>query len=340
MYGQKRPRASGPAKSPFSKKTIFDLPEPSRSIMLLLVGMGGSFDPTRPQRTYGGNGPYYVLPLSGDFVGACCSPSRLDTVSVATERDDQPAAYRAHAAAVEDRQRAGWSLGPLRTDPRNALVARHQYLVDLLVSKFLRLNFEFTNAAANGKRDEIREAMQGAAREGLARAVVQFKPELGKFYSYAWTAIWRALLAEQTKRAEWSAFIGAELDAPVGSAGHEVALLDLLVDDTGDVDPARIVDDRILPHFDILTERERYVISARYLDEPRQQRDIAAELGCTPQNVSLIEESALAKLRKAITGRTGKPAVRRKRRQRRETPAIPPKEQPHESKRDAAALAA
>jgi RNA polymerase sigma factor (sigma-70 family) len=340
MYGPKRPRSSDLAKDPFRKKTIFDLPEPSRSVMLRVVDIGGAYDATPPQPAYGENGRYYRFSLSDGPIRSlnqkCLWPTRRDTMSVVTQRDDQPAAYRDYAEAIEKKQERGRSTG---RDPRDALIARHRYLADMLVSKFLRGNFEFRDTDDSRKREEVREALLSAAREGLARAALKFKPELGKkFYSYAWTAIWRELLAEQTKRAEWSSLISDEsLDAPVGDDDGGRTRLDLAIDETGNDDPARIVDENILPHFDILTERERFVISARYLDEPRNQCEIAAELGCTSQNVSLIEKSALAKLREAITGR--KPKPRRKLRQRRETPAIPEKDPTNEGKYGAALAA-
>lgn len=67
-----------------------------------------------------------------------------------------------------------------------------------------------------------------------------------------------------------------------------------LTDVQGDVETV-VLAEQFEEQLGILTERERYVIVEHVMSE-RSRNDVAAELGCTPQNISQLRKSALRKL--------------------------------------------
>ena len=99
----------------------------------------------------------------------------------------------------------------------------------------------------------------------------------------------------------------ASLNTPIGrDACFSDALQDLLLDANQD-DEARIIhnDERrkqaalVRQSLAILNERERYIVTERWLkEEPRTLADIGGEYGLTRERVRQIEASALKKLKK------------------------------------------
>jgi RNA polymerase sigma factor (sigma-70 family) len=93
------------------------------------------------------------------------------------------------------------------------------------------------------------------------------------------------------------------------TANHAVSLIRSRVADTRaqqkrhPVDLTNVQDDvetvvlaeQVEEQLGILTERERYVIIEHVKNE-RSRNDVAAELNCTPQNISQLRKSALRKL--------------------------------------------
>ncbi len=97
------------------------------------------------------------------------------------------------------------------------------------------------------------------------------------------------------------------LEAPVGADG-EVALGEILADRRAE----EVLEDvlveaeveRLLQVADrVLTDRERWVLEARYGlggRDPRTLREVGRELGVSAQRIAQIEERAIAKLREAL----------------------------------------
>jgi RNA polymerase sigma factor (sigma-70 family) len=262
----------------FRSKTVYDLPEPSRTLLLQAIDTSGGagFGALKPQRSSTGLG--FSFPTRpGRHSSNCNAPTRRDRGCGISRRDDQPAAYRELAAATDAKHAASRSGRSRKSN--NHLVEDHLYLVSFLTGKFLRSNFE----ASRGDRAEVSEAFQAVAREALVRAANAFDPGRGPaFYKYAWSAIWRALLNEQKARAKWERVTKGEPD--------ESSLPPELIEVESE-SPS-------FPSLACLNVRQRQVIEARFLQN-RNQRDVAAELGCTPQNVGIIERRALELLRES-----------------------------------------
>lgn len=99
------------------------------------------------------------------------------------------------------------------------------------------------------------------------------------------------------------------LSLPIGTDkdGNEISLNDILGSDTDEIIESislKIQVGKLYQAIDsTLTRREKSIIVARYgLDgnEPKPQREIAAELGISRSYVSRIEKKALEKLRKKL----------------------------------------
>ncbi|MDR1159186.1 MAG: sigma-70 family RNA polymerase sigma factor, partial [Syntrophomonadaceae bacterium] len=94
---------------------------------------------------------------------------------------------------------------------------------------------------------------------------------------------------------------------PIGydQEGGELSLIDVLTveNDIVDIVDLKIQEEKIRCNLDILSERERHIISMRYgLNNciKKTQRDIARSLGISRSYVSRIEKRALSKLIKEI----------------------------------------
>jgi RNA polymerase primary sigma factor len=124
------------------------------------------------------------------------------------------------------------------------------------------------------------------------------------------------MLASGLSRAQMESLLAVErrprpLDEPVHgeestAASFGESLADPRAEDPFDAVPRRSEAESLPEMLDVLTERERMVVRARYgFDGPdRTLRELAAVLGVSAERVRQIQEGALEKLRAA----TGEPA--------------------------------
>ena len=126
-----------------------------------------------------------------------------------------------------------------------------------------------------------------AGHEGLIRSAQTCNESRGKFISYAWKCITNAMRDDIRKFHTLTEVEHEEVEY----------LLPLIVDD--ETEAWKRVD-QILENAG-LTKREWYVIDCRHgIDcEPHSTKQIAAELGVTPQRVNQIKREALRKMRLA-----------------------------------------
>jgi RNA polymerase sigma factor (sigma-70 family) len=95
------------------------------------------------------------------------------------------------------------------------------------------------------------------------------------------------------------------LDEPLGGAETGMALGEQVADPAAEhayeAVPRELDRQALVALLDVLASRERQVIDARYgLDGPeRSRREVAEEMGRSPERVRQIEERALDKLRRA-----------------------------------------
>lgn len=121
------------------------------------------------------------------------------------------------------------------------------------------------------------DAMQDAYF-GLVEAARRYAPEKGAFRTYAKWWIRKAV-------------------RPRRGAHREVEITDAMADRLAD-EPQESQEE-IRPNLDCLDEREQYVISHLYAEQPKQTKDIARELNVTSAVVTRLHKRALRKLKKS-----------------------------------------
>ena len=144
---------------------------------------------------------------------------------------------------------------------------------------------------------------------GLIKAVRTFRPEAGRLSGYASRCIENEILMFfRARRKDRNTVLLGEA-AGRDAEGEELPLSELLGTDPDLVSreaETAIEAGRALRLMSrVLDERELEVIRQRYGftdGEPRQQREVAAQLGISRSYVSRIEKRALEKLREAMEG--------------------------------------
>lgn len=159
-------------------------------------------------------------------------------------------------------------------------------------------------------------AFEGEAYLAAARAMGNFRPELGSTVACHVRACVRYALLEEWRRqtAQSSRHRGAGNDNPIGPPlsldvlreGGEAAEIDRLADpEPGPQEAllARCEAERIRSAVDKLSERQREVVERRYWREETQS-EIARSLGLTPGRVSQVLHRALQRLRQEVERQT------------------------------------
>ena len=157
-----------------------------------------------------------------------------------------------------------------------------------------------------------------AGNEGLIKAAQAYKGSIGKFSSFAWKCIYNAMLDDirrlrplsepapedkeyDLEHEHWNTYAGKAQprNAEEYAEGTGDWTERLGCKSNGGREAWKVVDR--LKRRAGLTDREAYVIDCRYgIDcEPRSTKQIAAELGLTPQMVNVNKREALRKMRLA-----------------------------------------
>lgn len=174
---------------------------------------------------------------------------------------------------------------------RNILIEHNLRLVAHVVKKFDNTNEDLEDLISIGTI-------------GLIKAIESFSPDKGtKLATFAARCIENEILMHL--RSKKKSRKDVSLHDPIGTdkEGNEISLIDILGTDPDDVIEKvqlKIEKSKIYRNLDILDEREKEVIVARFgLEnggEERTQREIAKELGISRSYVSRIEKRALMKL--------------------------------------------
>ena len=144
---------------------------------------------------------------------------------------------------------------------------------------------------------------------GLIKAVRTFRPEAGRLSGYASRCIENEILMFfRARRKDRNTILMGEAAGRDGD-GEEVSLGELLGTEPDlvprEAETAIEAGRAIRMMGKVLDPRESTVVRLRYgLEdgEPRQQRDVARQLGISRSYVSRIEKKALEKLRRALEG--------------------------------------
>ena len=180
---------------------------------------------------------------------------------------------------------------------RNALVEHNLRLVAHIVKKYYTQESEQDDLISIGTI-------------GLIKGISSFKPEKNtRLATYAARCIENEILMYFRSRKKTQNEVSLSDSLDTDQDGNSLYLMDIVgVDDTmyADLqDKEDCVRVRSLVR-DVLTPREREVISLRYGlsgQMPRTQREIAAKLGISRSYISRIEKRALEKLEEALGGK-------------------------------------
>ncbi|SEN04109.1 RNA polymerase sporulation sigma factor SigK [Paenibacillus sp. OV219] len=174
---------------------------------------------------------------------------------------------------------------------RNILIEHNLRLVAHVVKKF-----------DNTKEDT--EDLISIGTIGLIKAIESYSPGKGtKLATFAARCIENEILMHLRSKKKSNKDVS--LHDPIGTdkEGNEISLIDILGTDHDDVVEKvqlQIEKSKIYKNLDILDDREKEVIVARFgLEtggEERTQREIAKDLGISRSYVSRIEKRALMKL--------------------------------------------
>lgn len=174
---------------------------------------------------------------------------------------------------------------------RNLLIEHNLRLVAHVVKKFDNTNEDLEDLISIGTI-------------GLIKAIESFSPDKGtKLATFAARCIENEILMHLRSKKKTRKDVS--LHDPIGTdkEGNEISLIDILgteADDVIDKVQLKIEKSKIYRNLDILDEREKEVVVARFgLEtggEERTQREIAKSLGISRSYVSRIEKRALMKL--------------------------------------------
>ena len=180
-------------------------------------------------------------------------------------------------------------------DARNVLIERNLRLVAHIAKKY---------AGPNTNQDDL----ISIGTIGLIKAVNTYSASKSvRLATYAAKCIENEILMSIRASKRYSKEVSLSLPIGTDKDGNEISLNDILGSDTDEIIESislKIQVGKLYQAIDsTLTRREKSIIVARYgLDgnEPKPQREIAAELGISRSYVSRIEKKALEKLRKKL----------------------------------------
>lgn len=180
-------------------------------------------------------------------------------------------------------------------DARNVLIERNLRLVAHIAKKY---------AGPNTNQDDL----ISIGTIGLIKAVNTYSAGKSvRLATYAAKCIENEILMSIRASKRYSKEVSLSLPIGTDKDGNEISLNDILGSDTDEIIEfisLKIQVGKLYQAIDsTLTRREKSIIVARYgLDgnEPKPQREIAAELGISRSYVSRIEKKALEKLRKKL----------------------------------------
>ncbi len=180
-------------------------------------------------------------------------------------------------------------------DARNVLIERNLRLVAHIAKKY---------AGPNTNQDDL----ISIGTIGLIKAVNTYSAGKSvRLATYAAKCIENEILMSIRASKRYSKEVSLSLPIGTDKDGNEISLNDILGSDTDEIIESislKIQVGKLYQAIDsTLTRREKSIIVARYgLDgnEPKPQREIAAELGISRSYVSRIEKKALEKLRKKL----------------------------------------
>ena len=145
---------------------------------------------------------------------------------------------------------------------------------------------------------------------GLIKAIDSFRPECGtRFATYAVRCLQNEILMyfRAQKKHQSDTSLNEVLD--IDKDGNPLTYMDILSldDDVAETIDSKIKVEKLMKSIDeTLGAREKQIIFMRYalgFSKPMTQREIAAKLGISRSYVSRIENSAIEKLRNALTQR-------------------------------------
>lgn len=140
---------------------------------------------------------------------------------------------------------------------------------------------------------------------GLIKAIDSYDISKGsKLCAYASRCIENELLMKFRQERKVSREVS--LFEPIGTdrEGNEINLMDIIRSDDDDI-ASNLIYMEELAKLDtlvsqVLSKREKHIISLRYLDKSMTQREVAELLGISRSYVSRIEKRALSKLHNAL----------------------------------------
>jgi RNA polymerase sporulation-specific sigma factor len=172
---------------------------------------------------------------------------------------------------------------------RNKLIEHNLRLVAHVVKKF------------DKTRDDT-EDLISIGTIGLIKGIESFQANKGtKLATYAARCVENEILMHLRANKKSARDVSIFESVGQDKEGNDFTLVDLLSTDADEVESkvlTRLDTDKIAAFLDVLDEREREVIVARYglSEEERTQRDIAKEMGISRSYVSRIEKRALMKM--------------------------------------------
>jgi RNA polymerase sporulation-specific sigma factor len=172
---------------------------------------------------------------------------------------------------------------------RNRLIEHNLRLVAHVVKKFEKT------------RDDS-EDLISIGTIGLIKAIESYSANKGtKLATYAARCVENEILMHLRANKKSARDVSIYDSVGQDKEGNDFTLLDLLSTEADEVESTvmtRLDTSKLSGYLDLLDEREREVIMARYglAEDERTQRDIAKELGISRSYVSRIEKRALMKL--------------------------------------------
>jgi RNA polymerase sporulation-specific sigma factor len=172
---------------------------------------------------------------------------------------------------------------------RNKLIEHNLRLVAHVVKKF------------DKTRDDT-EDLISIGTIGLIKGIESFQANKGtKLATYAARCVENEILMHLRANKKSARDVSIFESVGQDKEGNDFTLVDLLSTDADEVESkvlTRLDTEKIAAFLDVLDEREREVIVARYglSEEERTQRDIAKEMGISRSYVSRIEKRALMKM--------------------------------------------
>ncbi len=179
---------------------------------------------------------------------------------------------------------------------RNKLVEHNLRLVAHVVKKF------------DKTRDDT-EDLISIGTIGLIKGIESFQANKGtKLATYAARCVENEILMHLRANKKSARDVSIFESLGQDKEGNDFTLVDMLSTEPDEVEATvmmRMDTDKIAGFLDVLDEREREVIVARYglQEEERTQRDIAKDMGISRSYVSRIEKRALMKMYREFVDR-------------------------------------